>query len=351
MASFGKDTWKVATTYIGTVVGAGFASGQEVLRFFSSHGLAGIPGVLLATGLFALGGILLLFIGNRLKAVSYKEVMVYVCGKRLGRVLEILITCFLFGTLSVMLAGSGAVLVQQLHIPYLAGTILTVGLTLFTLLHGMKGIINANSIVVPLLTLSCLIVGIYNIRPDFFFTHNPAILNTSTVPYLSPHWTISALIYVAYNLSLSTGILAPLGNQLPHRKSLLLGGITGGLVLGFLAFLINLSILSNLSTLCFMEIPMLKLAENIGKPFQIVYAIILWAEIFTTIIGNTFSVTTHISEVFNLSYNRTLIIILLLAMLFSQMGFSTLVGFLYPLFGYVSLLFLAGLFSKPFRRR
>jgi len=35
------STFKVAATYIGTVVGAGFASGQEMLQFFAVFGLKG----------------------------------------------------------------------------------------------------------------------------------------------------------------------------------------------------------------------------------------------------------------------------------------------------------------------
>jgi uncharacterized membrane protein YkvI len=43
---------KVAFAYIGTVVGAGFASGQEILQFFSYFGYWGLVGLLLAAGLF-----------------------------------------------------------------------------------------------------------------------------------------------------------------------------------------------------------------------------------------------------------------------------------------------------------
>ncbi len=44
--------FKIAATYIGTIVGAGFASGQEVLQFFGVFGIKGLWGLLLATALF-----------------------------------------------------------------------------------------------------------------------------------------------------------------------------------------------------------------------------------------------------------------------------------------------------------
>ena len=38
MKNTGVSTLKVAAAYIGTVVGAGFATGQEILQFFNRFG-------------------------------------------------------------------------------------------------------------------------------------------------------------------------------------------------------------------------------------------------------------------------------------------------------------------------
>lgn len=44
--------FKIAATYIGTIVGAGFASGQEVLQYFVSYGIVGVIGIIISTFLF-----------------------------------------------------------------------------------------------------------------------------------------------------------------------------------------------------------------------------------------------------------------------------------------------------------
>ena len=49
-------TWKIAATFIGAVVGAGFASGQELSQFFLGYGPAGRYGVICSGLLFALWG-------------------------------------------------------------------------------------------------------------------------------------------------------------------------------------------------------------------------------------------------------------------------------------------------------
>lgn len=45
---------------VGALVGAGFASGRELVTFFVSFGVKGLGGILLMTSLFAGGCLLLL---------------------------------------------------------------------------------------------------------------------------------------------------------------------------------------------------------------------------------------------------------------------------------------------------
>ena len=43
-----KDIMKIVFVIIGTMIGAGFASGQEMYLFFFSYGLNGIIGILIS---------------------------------------------------------------------------------------------------------------------------------------------------------------------------------------------------------------------------------------------------------------------------------------------------------------
>ena len=42
-----KESIIVAFAFVGVVVGAGFATGQEIFQFFTSHGIYSIGGILL----------------------------------------------------------------------------------------------------------------------------------------------------------------------------------------------------------------------------------------------------------------------------------------------------------------
>ena len=45
---------KVVFVIIGTLIGAGFASGQEIYSFFYSYGIVGLLGILITCGLISI---------------------------------------------------------------------------------------------------------------------------------------------------------------------------------------------------------------------------------------------------------------------------------------------------------
>src|SRR5699024_4491598 len=108
-----KKSLQIAGAYIGLIVGAGFASGQEVLQFFTSFGWYSIIGTAVATMLFAFLGLQIMQLGSRLETQSHKNFICLICVKYIRRGLYILVTFFLFGVASVMIAGSGSIFAQQ----------------------------------------------------------------------------------------------------------------------------------------------------------------------------------------------------------------------------------------------
>ena len=106
---------RIAFTYIGAVIGAGFASGQEILRFFSAHGIAGMIGIPVSCALFFFFGYSALMMGRNLSAKSHLDIVRYTNGRFLGGAIDAIITVFLFGGLAAMIAGAGAVFEEQLY--------------------------------------------------------------------------------------------------------------------------------------------------------------------------------------------------------------------------------------------
>ncbi len=343
-----KEIWYVAATFIGTVIGAGFASGQEILKFFSHYGPGGIAGILFSCLLFSISGTMIMYLGSKLEASSFADVIRHVCGKRFGLTMDLLLGVFLFGTLSVMLAGSGAVFSQQWGLPFWFGTGATLIITVLTALFGLKGVIRANTLIVPLMIFFCLLVTLPAISSNRL--HYALSDFIPAGDGAAPHWLLSALLYVSYNITLGTSVLAPISREIRSPSSLLWGGIFGGLGLGGLAMLINLAILCNYPAAARFEVPSLFVASHLTPVIQLIFSFVLWAEIFSTIIGTLFGLAVRLAALTRLNYNLIIIALMITALGLSQLGFAGLVGIIYPMFGYISLFFLAALLAYPILR-
>jgi len=342
--------FRVAATYVGTVVGAGFASGQETLRFFAAYGRVGLAGVALTTALFCVYGILIMELGRRLHATSHREILHFACGTTIGRIMDGLITLFLGVTLTIMVAGGGAVFAEQLHLPALWGAALTAGLTGFTILGRMRGIIAANSLVVPLLTLAVGGLSAFSIR---YHGLDAMLKNALPWPELaaSPHWMVSAVLYAAYNLILSISVLGPLGAEVQARRALYAGGAAGGLALGLLAGGMGLAVSFHMPEISAYEVPMLYLARLHARPVQWFYTLILWAEIYTTALACAYGFASRTAQVLGMGYREVVGAVTLLALAMSGVGFSSLVAIFYPAFGFLTLVVLISLGLVGLTRR
>jgi uncharacterized membrane protein YkvI len=118
-----------------------------------------------------------------------------------------------------------------------------------------------------------------------------------------------------------------------------------------MAMLINLAILSHYPDSSAYEIPSLFVAGRLAYFLQLIFSFVLWAEIFTTIIGTVYGLSARLSDGTGFSYRTAAVVLMLAALALSQFGFSGLVGTLYPLFGYVSFVFLAALLVFPILNR
>lgn len=340
----GFSSLTVAGAYIGTVVGAGFASGQEVLQFFGFFGSRGLLGLALATALFAVFGVLVGLAGNRVRATSHVDVIRAVGGSAIGPVIDAVVTFFLFGGFSAMAAGAGAVFAQQFGLNPLWGIALMVAASAATVLLGIEGVVTSISLVVPFLIASVLGVSLFTLlkTPPVLSWFQP---QRAPVPF----WPVSAVAYVSYNLLLAVSVLAPMGAR-TSRDNLRLGITLGAAGLGLGALAIDLAILTGVPRVARVEIPMILAAGRISPGVGLLYSVVLLAEIYTTAVGSLFGFSARLVDPGEERYVYVVIGASLVALVASQIGFSQLVSKLYSAVGYAGFLFLIALAADAFRR-
>lgn len=347
------SVFKVVVLYAGAVIGAGFASGQEILQFFIVFGGDGLWGVTLAGALFCYLGGLVMFLSVSMGATNYRDLYRAVLGGAPGRVMDLLSLAMLPGGIVVMLAGGGAVFSEQLGLPRLLGTLLTALVITAVISMGLQGVITANAVLVPVkvaaIVLICLLALV--------FSHpSPETRRSFIEPVYGAriNWGWSALLYVSYNMVVPAAVLSSLGRSVSVRAGVI-GGMLGGAVLGGLAFLMVYTGLSFYPHIAGYEVPLLYIAGSLGSAARTVLGALIWVAILTTAIADTHGFASRLSGSHSLRYKVAGVGVVLLCLPLSSLKFSLLVKVLYPLFGYAGLILLAALLFIPpvkfFRRK
>ncbi|MGL5379357.1 MAG: transporter, partial [Clostridium sp.] len=84
---------------------------------------------------------------------------------------------------------------------------------------------------------------------------------------------------------------------------------------------------------------------------QALLLVVIWLEMFSTEVSDVYSISKTIEQVFKIPFKNGIFIVLALALPISQIGFSKLIGSLYPLFGLLSLVFIGQTIYFYFKHR
>lgn len=331
--------WYVAATYIGAIIGAGFASGQEGLIFFVAYGKWGMVGVGLVTGGLMLSGALNFAAAQVLQVPSYRQLLEVACGHRLGKLYDVIITSFLLAGVAVMLAGSASLVSQQWQWPPLIGALLTASLAAISAIHDFRGVMWVNTLLVPMICLVTLALGLEGaicLLPQALYEPNTVLWAVSSSPLL-PWWWTAAGTYLAYNTILGVAVCASIGGSLPRVQPAWRGGIYGGLGLGTLLLAEVVALWAGGPVVAKTEVPMAFITRHIGPVVETVYSLSIWSAMLTTAATNVFAVARRLT-----SHVSPALVGGLLAgsLLFSLLGFTAIIEFLYPLVGYVGGVYL-----------
>lgn len=344
-----KTSLKLGGAFIGLMVGVGFASGQEILQFFTSFGYGGIAGGLVATALLAFLVMNLYRIGSRMGTGSHKEAIEYLCGRHLGRVVDWMLTFFLFGSVVVMLAGAGSSFEQQLGAShYLGGAVLGVA-TIITVCLGLKRVITAMSLITPVLMVIVAIIAVYALS-GVEKPWSELIQIAVAQPKAAGHWLLSALLYVSYNIAGTAAVLVVIGASVKNARAASLGGVLGGLGIGALIVVMTIVMLAKINIVAGSAIPTLYLSNALSPWFGNIMLALLIVKLYCTTVGLSYALTAR-AEAYGLNFKVSVTVSVVVAYFASLFGFVKLVGIVYPLMGYLGFILIAAIIVAWFRSR
>ena len=335
-----KSMVKIGLAYLGVIIGAGFASGQEMFQYFVSFGKMGIWGLVISSILFIVGGIVLLQFGSYYKVQEHSEVFNHISSPFISKVIDFLINMTLFCTGFIMIAGAGTNLNQQFNWPIWAGALLVSALVIVTGFMDVDKVTGLIGMVTPFVIV--FLIGI--------FIHT---LNTMPIPYEEamataaaqtttlPNWLISTLNYTSLALMLAISMAVVIGGEEYSPKQAGLGGLFGGVLVGDLLFASFFSISLNIDGVLGSSMPLLTLFDNLDPRLGVAMAIIIFGMIYNTAIGMYYALAKRVSRSKPENFSRNMIILVGIGFVLSFAGFDTLVAYLYPFIGYCGFFVIA----------
>lgn len=331
-----KDILKITFVIIGSLIGAGFASGQEIYVFFYSHGFNGIIGIIISSSLIGIVIYKTLKILERNNIYTYKEFLDVIIKSKKQNVrtlINFIVNLFILVTFFIMISGFGAYFEQQIGVNKIIGSIILAILCFIIFMTNIKGVIKVNGIIVPILIIFIIWVGIKMLGIINIVELKKYTLNTSN----NWRYILESILYSSYNSILLIPVIITLKNYISKKKIIKYIAILTTIIVSILAMIIYLILAKVDINIQYLEMPAVYVVSKLSNILEIIYGFIILSSIFTTAIslGNTFLQNICINKK---HYPQIALIMCITSIIISQIGFSNLIYILYPIFGYLGLI-------------
>jgi len=323
---------------MGTMIGAGYASGREIWQFFGyESGLA----IILFTILFSTCCYIIMKISFEKKTFHYLPLLEVLLGKKLAGVYDLMVILYLFSVTVVMLAGGGAAL-EVFYLPFWAGITITVVLLVLLFIWDVQGMVSINALIMPV-----LVVGLLAALLSFSIkTGQTFIFDWSR----QENWP-SAFTFTSLNVLPLVAVLAAIGKEIKHKGEIWIASIGSGVILGGITYLYNEILTQIASDIVLYEIPLFAILKNHHDMMLIFMSIVLWIAIYTTAASGIVGLATRFRRKTSMPLWRLALLLLVAMVPLTSFGFSALIAFLYPLYGLLNLYMLAALLLYPIANR
>lgn len=321
-----KNIFTVSGAYIAALIGAGFASGQEIISFFVRHGKTSIFGIILSAVIFGVFAAAVLEECSKKGISSYSEYLGGFMGKRTKAAAELMTLVFALSVFCVMAACCGEMGCVLFGIKNKYGALIMCVLCGVVMAFKSDSALNINAVIGGLITVSIITCCLYLLR----YREHQAFSNNAKM-------LMSGVSYSGYNLLTAGVLLAQMSGRLKKRSDAYLTGFTSSFSLLVIMTLMwgLLSIYHGKIQLG--EIPMLTLAMRENNGVAAAYSVILFLAVFSTALSNGIGAVNIMAE--RLGRKSAAAISASVGFLLSGAGFSALINGLYRVCGYIGAVF------------
>lgn len=331
----------IALIYCGTVFGAGFASGQEIVSFFSSHSLCGVAASVFVGFLFSFFGYTVCAGAKEFHLSSAKEYFDFLFPKALSDILHFICMSFLVVSFCIMIAGCGTLFQEQFSLEPVVGALFSLAICYKIIKNKVGGLARFNAVITPfmflgVIMLCCLVLS----RADVDFE---AVEQTGD----GGKAAFSGALYLSYNMVSAAAVLVPCAAIAKSKRQAGLGGIVGGFFVALPLVLLS-AVLTWFPAFQNEQIPFFALICTMHPKLRLVCGLLLYCAMLTTAASSGVSVIARVRPKYSGKYAA---ILCAAAFAASFIPFNILIKSMYTVFGVCGMLLIGGILKSIFRKR
>lgn len=325
------------------LIGSAFATGQEVMQFFTNFGVwESLGAVVVCFVIITYLGGMLMKDGHDLRLKNPGDVYVVYGGKYIGNFVKYFSAIYLYFLYILMLSGAGTVMSEYYGMNRWVGSIFMALGTLIVVLLGLKNMVQVLGKLGPLIIIVAVGVGLVNFLMYFgnISAADTYLANLETPPLKAAgNWFISGILSPTAAAILMVPFLVGMGTEATSRREALIGGWVGGLLFALGALAINLGLLACMEQVYPLQAPALGMADNIVPGLGVMYSVIVVLGIFTTAVPLLWAPFMTIEPNETTPKFRIMVVAgAILAVFGSRVHFSLLINIIIPIAGWVGIL-------------
>lgn len=340
---------KYAGALAAYMMGPGFATGQEILQFFTVYGFWSMGGLAI---------VLLIFISLTVIVAKSADLhrnepnyihYTFFTNQKIGVFLH------WFGILMVVLvyivivAGAGTTIEITFGVPYEVGCAIISALSLGTYLLGVNRLVNIIGCIGPVAICIIIAVAVFALQQfGSDLSAVPDLLPVLSTPAATDYWWLSGVLYISCCFFFPSLLITELVRSAPRPKEAMLGCCLGCVAFTAGLFAINLGLLTTLQQVNGMAVPTLTMTQAISPLLGSLFSVLLLCMVYGSASSMMWTAIQKLTPLARGHDKPLAVVIALLSLTSGLFPFEQLVNILYPYMGLIGLIFVAGVyFNAP----
>lgn len=349
-----KQVFLLSGALIAFHIGSGFASGQEILQFFTVYGpIKSAVGFLTAWLCFTLVSMFVMLRCFKLhSALNGRSAYKFLCTEKAADIFFCITPFLMFLTYGVMLSGTGSVLYDFYGFPKIAGRFAMAVLVLGTVLLGLKKLVQVIGSLGPFIIVLVFILGVLGIiksPKNIFADYSPLFINMKKA---APDFFLSAVFYSGFAILSGISFFTGITYGIKSKKRAVAVAVLGNTAYIAAAAIMNIALYANLPLVYNSQTPSVVLAGEISPLFAKIFIAVMLLGAYTTAVPMLWSIASNLEkDEKSLWYKLFCILLSLISVVIGGLPFDLLLSIIYPAIGFCGVLLAVDMLVKYYKSR